>query len=242
MSPEGGNPPAVRSRLVDIGGLAGVLGILVPALGLYFAPIWEFPGTQASGSEIIAFVRDHQAALKVTMVVYTLGVMLWMVFGAALWVRLGSVAGATSVLPALVAMGFASFGTLLLAGFTAFDVLVYRPTGANEAHLLYDLTFGLLAMSGLPTAVALGAYAVLEHRVPTLGTTSKWLAVAAAISHVVLLASFIVPRGFFALEGQVIAVIPGFLWIWILVGGIAMLRHPHPTRGVNPARGRDTGW
>jgi hypothetical protein len=149
-----------------------------------------------------------------------------LVFGAALWVRMRSAAGATSVLPALFAIVVAGFGTLLLAGFAAFDVLVYRPTGASEAHLLYDLTFGLLAMSGPPTAVALGAYAVLEHRVSMLGAASMWLAAVAAVTHVVLLASFIVPRGFFALEGLVIAVIPGFLWAWILAAGIAMMRRP----------------
>ena len=218
---------SARGRSIDAAGLAGVLGIVVPALGLFFVPIWEFPGTDASGAEIIAFVRDHRAALQVTMVVNTLGVTLWLVFGAALWVRLRLAAGATSVLPAIFAVGIASFGTLLLAGFAAMDVLILRPTAADEAHLLYDLTFGLLAMSGMPTAIALGAYAALEHRVHMLGAVSKWLAVAAAASHLVLLASFIVPRGFFSLEGQVITVIPGILWAWILTAGIAMLRHPH---------------
>jgi hypothetical protein len=221
-----GMEPSSRDRRIDIGGLAGVLGIVVPFCGLFFVPIWEFPGTGASGAELIAFVRDHRAALQVTMVVNAVGVTLWLVFGAALWVRLRSTAGARSVLPALFAVGFASFGTLLLAGFSAFDVLVYRPTGADEAHLLYDLTFGLLAMSGMPTAVSLGAYAVLEHREPMLGATSKWLAAAAAASHLLLLFSFIVPQGFFSLEGQVITVIPGILWAWILTAGIAMLRSP----------------
>jgi hypothetical protein len=215
---------AQRRRNIDLGGLAGVLGIVVPSIGITFVPIWEFPGTEASGTEIIAFVREHREALQATMVANTLGVTLWLAFGAALWARLRSAAAAASVLPAFFALGVAGFCTLLLAGFAAFDALVYRPTGANEAHLLYDLAFGLLAMSGMPTAIALGAYAVLEHRVSMLGATSKWLAVAAAASHIVLLASFIVPRGFFALEGQVITVIPGILWAWILVAGIAMLR------------------
>jgi hypothetical protein len=221
--------PSASARRIDVGGLAGVLGIVVPFLGIFFVPIWEFPGTSASGAEVVAYVRDHRAALQVTMMLNTVGVTLWLAFGAALWVRMRSAAGAGSVLPAFFAVGFASFGTLLLAGFAAMDVLVYRPTAGNEAHLLYDLTFALLAMSGMPTALALGAYAVLEHRVSMLGAASTWLAAAAAIAHVVLLASFIARSGFFALEGPVITVIPGILWAWILTAGIVMLRRPQLT-------------
>jgi hypothetical protein len=44
---------------------------------------------------------------------------------------------------------------LLLAGFTAFFVLVYRGADVGDPRLLYDLTFGLLATSGAPTAIAL---------------------------------------------------------------------------------------
>jgi hypothetical protein len=47
-------------------------------------------------------------------------------------------------------LGFVSFVTLLLAGFTAFFVLVYRGAEAPDPKLLYDLAFGLLAMSGAP--------------------------------------------------------------------------------------------
>jgi hypothetical protein len=219
-----GSGSSGHGRSVDLGGLAGVLGIVVPFVGVLVVPIWEFPGTGISGAELVTFVREHRTALQVTMVLNTVGVTLWLVFGAALWVRLRFAAGARSVLPALFVVGFASFGTLLLAGFTAMDVLIYRPTAANEARLLYDLTFGLLAISGMPTAIALGAYAVLEHRVHMLGVTAKWLAAAAAASHLLLLLSFVVPRGFFSLEGQVITVIPGLLWAWILAAGIAMLR------------------
>lgn len=50
--------------------------------------------------------------------------------------------------------------TPLLNGFTAFALLLYRQCGAEMSILLYDLTFRLLAMSGMPTVVALAAFAV----------------------------------------------------------------------------------
>ena len=49
-------------------------------------------------------------------------------------------------------------------------------------------------------------------------------ALVAALAHVALLASFVVPRGFFALQGQVITVIPALLWAWILAAGVALIR------------------
>jgi hypothetical protein len=84
---------------------------------------------------------------------------------------------------------------------------------------------------------------MLEHHERMLGGTSQRLAAAAAASHLVLLASFIIPEGFLALEGQVITVIPGVLWAWILTAAIAMLRLPATSPGgsVSPRRGRGRG-
>ncbi len=135
------------------------------------------------------------------------GVALWLVFGCGVWLRLRQITGPDSVLPACVAVGFAGFVTLLLTGFTAFDLLVYRAPDGADARLLYDLTFGLLAMSGLPTAVALGGYAIGIYAYREMPRRSAHLATAAAAAHVVLLASFIATSGFFSLQGAVITVI-----------------------------------
>ncbi len=112
-----------------------------------------------------------------------------------------------------------TFVTLLLAGFTCFDVLVYRDPAPAEARLLYDLTFGLLAMSGMPTAAALTAFAISVYTHRMFDRLSGHLAAAAAGAHVLLLLSFIVGSGFFSLEGAVITVVPAFLWIWIAYTG-----------------------
>ena len=112
---------------------------------------------------------------------------------------------------------------LLLAGFTAFFVLVYRDADVGDPRLLYDLTFGLLAMSGAPTAIALGSYAALVLRSTGLPRWTAWLGVVGALAHVALLASFVVSEGFFSLQGQVITAIPATLFAWIIGTGIAML-------------------
>ncbi|HKC28977.1 MAG TPA: hypothetical protein VKB75_13275 [Jatrophihabitans sp.] len=211
-------------RHVVYGGVAGVIGVAVPAVGLAIVPIWRFPATGASGAQIAAFTQQRHGALQAVMLFYTLGVTVWLVFGAALWAQLRHRAEVGSPIPTGFAAGLVGFVTVLLAGITAFDVLLYRQPGPVEARLLYDLTFGLLAMSGMPTAVALGAFAVGVYRHRWLPRHTADLAAVTAVAHVVLLLSFIAGSGFFSLEGAVITVIPALLWAWILITGISMIR------------------
>ena len=81
----------------------------------------------------------------------------------------------------------------------------------------------MLALSGAPTAVALGSYAALVWRTAWLPRWTAALAAIGAVAHVVLLASFLVGDGFFSLEGQVITAIPATLFLWVLGTGFAML-------------------
>lgn len=221
MSTRGRDP----SRSPDAGAVAGILGIVIPSAGVAVLPIWEFPGTKASDAELVRFVTEHQNALQFVMITNAVGVTLWMVFGAALWAWLRR-RGGDPTLVAIFGAGLVGFTTLLLAGFTAFDVLVYRAPDVDTPRLLYDLTFGLLAMSGLPTAISLGAFAAVVYRDHVLPARTAHLAVVAAAAHVLLLLAFIVPTSFFSLEGQSITVIPGLLWAWIIITSVTMLREP----------------
>jgi hypothetical protein len=209
---------------MNAGAFAAVAGIAVPSGGLLVLPIWRFPGTDSSGADIVRFISDNRASLQTVMTLNTVGVTLWLVFGAALWARLRSTARRDLSLIAIFGAGLIGFITLLLAGFTVFDVLVYRTPGPAGARVVYDLTFGLLAMSGMPTAVALGAYAFLIKRQRLLPAWTGHFAAVVAVAHLALLLSMIVPRGVFSLEGQVITVVPGLLWAWILGTGVAQLR------------------
>jgi hypothetical protein len=133
-------------------------------------------------------------------------------------------AGGDSFLSTCFLVGLVSFVTLLFAGFTSFLVLVYRAPVPSDPRLLYDLAFALLAMSGIPTALALGAYATHVFRDRLLPAWTAWIAVAAALANLALLASLVVRSGFFSLEGGVIIAIPGMLFVWILAMSIVLLR------------------
>jgi hypothetical protein len=218
-----------------LAGGAGVLGFALAGFGSAGMGVFEFPGTRTSAADIASFVAAHRSAALAAMVLNTLAVALWLVFGAGVWLRLRE--GGETLLSACFAVGLASFATLIFAGFVPFFVLAYRGGEPDDARLLYDLTFGVLALSGAPTAIALASYAALIWRT---GRLPRWTAVLAAIgalAHVVLIGSFLVGDGFFSLEGQVITVIPGTLFVWVLGTGVALLREGR-ARPARPAAGR----
>jgi hypothetical protein len=205
-------------------GAIGIAGVVIPAAGLLASPIWAFPGTHESGRDIAVWAVRHEGRLQVVMVLNTLGVTLWLAFSAALRALMRQVMPPSSVLPDLFGAGMVATATLLLAGFSAFDVLVYRATvlAGPESRVLYDLAFGLLAMSGMPTAIGLTAFAVAVWRERFVSRYLAVLAGVTAMAHVVLLASLIVPSGHLSLEDWPITVIPALLWAWVLATGVAL--------------------
>jgi hypothetical protein len=209
---------------IKLAGLAGLLSIPLGIAGVIVDRMWTFPGTSATAEEIAGYVGAHRSALLVAMVLTTAAVGLWLVFGVGVWLRLRETANGESVLSACFLVGLVSFVTLLLAGFTSFFVLVYRAPQPSDPQLLYDLSFGLLAMSGVPTALALGSYAAQVFRRGRLPAWTAWIAVVAAFAHLVLVASLLITSGFFSLAGGVTIAIPGMLFTWIVATSIVLLR------------------
>jgi hypothetical protein len=208
----------------NVGSLAGVLGFLIPAASNALIPIWQFPGTSASGTRVAGFVTQHQDALRGVAVLDTLGVTLWMVFGAAVWIRLRRSSGVDTLATTVFGVAFGGMVVLLWTGFTVFFVLVYRLPDPTTARVLYDLTFALLAMSGMPTAIALTAYAAVVLPSTHLPRHTAGLAIFTAAAHVLLLLSLVTPHGPLSLEGPLITVMPGLLFAWILTVALTLGR------------------
>ena len=221
---------SVRSKAWDsarVARWAGAAGTALPLSGLVAYPIWSMPGTRTSGTDLARWAATHHDRLVVMMLLNTTGVMLWFVFGAAVWTYLRDRLPARSMLPACFAAGFVGFTTLILAGFTAFDVLLYRDRRPEISTLLYDLAFGSLAMSGVPTAVSLASFAVAVYKYQVLPLHTAHLAIAAAAAHPILLAAFITDNGPLSLQGlSTTTGIPILLFAWITATGLAMPRKP----------------
>jgi hypothetical protein len=223
------------SRPLKIAGWAGLVGVALGALGSAgVIQLWNLPGTQASPAEFVANVADHRNALRIAMVLNTLAVSLWLASGAGVWMRVRRRDGLDGFLSACFAFGLVSFITLLYAGFTAMFLAAYRPFDGATTRLLIDLTFGLLAISGPPTALALGSYAALVFRGAGLPRWTAWLAIAGVVTHVLLLMSFLVTGGFFSLEGQVITAFPTPLFLWVAGTGMALVAEGRRVRTPAP--------
>jgi hypothetical protein len=209
---------------IKLAGLAGVVSIALGIAGAIVDEMRTFPGTGATAAEIAGYVDAHRSVLLVAMILSTAAVGLWLLFGVGVWLWLRETTGNVSALSVCFLVGLVSFVTLLLAGFTVAFVFFYRAPEASDPRLLYDLAFGLLAMSGVPTALALGSYATQVFRDSCLPRWTAWIAAVAALAHLVLLASLVITSGFFSLEGGVIIAIPATLFAWITGVSIVLLR------------------
>ncbi len=217
---------------IKLAGLAGILSTALGVAGVIVDEMWTLPGTGATAGEIAGFIDTHRSALLVALVLTTIGVSLWLVFGVGVWLSMRVTARDESFFAACFLAGFISFVTLLFAGFTSCLVLVYRAPAASDPRLLYDLAFGLLAMSGVPTALALCAYAAQVFRDGRLPGWTAWVAVAAALANLTLLASLVIRSGFFSLEGGVIITIPATLFVWIIGMSVTMMRTDQPAAPI----------
>jgi hypothetical protein len=220
-------PGLVERRRLTVGAIAGIVGVLIPTVSNAIIPIWRMPSTSASGAHVAAYVLDHQAAFRAVLVLDTIGVTLWMVFGGAVWLRLRRASGTDTLATSLFGVAFAAMATVLITGFTVAFVLAYRTPDPTTARVLYDLAFALLAMSGMPAAIALTAYAAVAVTNAHLPRSTGHIAATAAAAHVLLLVTLVTPTGVLSLEGPSITVVPAFLFVWIF-GTALTLRRSDP--------------
>jgi hypothetical protein len=210
----------VSERSIRITGYAGVASFVLIAIAAMMLPLWNAPDTTASAAEVSTYVTDHRGEVLASLFLYSLGIGLFLCFAAGLWVLLRSHEPQPGLLSAAFAFGVVCLVALVFAGFAPVGVLAYREVTGPDAQLLNDLTFGLLALSGIPTAVCLGAFgALVLRRTPALPAWTGWLAGLGAVAHVVIAASFLSRSGFLSLEGDVIIWVPGTFFAWILAVG-----------------------
>ncbi|MGV0627135.1 hypothetical protein [Mycolicibacter minnesotensis] len=220
---------------------SGIIGVVLPASTLVAYPIWAFPGTPTPSVDVARWAAAHHDRLVLTMLGNTVGVLFWFVFGAAVWSYLRDRLPVRSILPTCFAAAFTGSLTLLLAGFAMFDLLLYRRRSADVAALLYDLTFGLVAMSGVLAVVALLAFAVAVQTRRALPIYTGYLALAAAVAHPLLLVGFVVRTGPLSLEGLLSTVMPLLLLVWMLGTALAMPPAGDGPVGPGPAGRRVSG-
>ncbi len=207
-------------------GIAGLVCFGLIVLGAAAEPTFDIPATTAPPEEFAQYVADHQDDLPIALFLYGAAFGVFLLFAAGVWARLRDAEGEPASLSAAFALSAAAMSALIIAGFVPEAVAAYRAPDADTARLLNDLSFGILAASGIPTAVACGTFAAVVFRTGTLARWSASIAVLAAAAHVLIAATFLFDSGFLSLEGQVITWIPATMFAWIVAASVALLRAP----------------
>ncbi len=214
---------ARATRLIAITGLASFALIIVAAL-IVAPPLWNAPSQTAPAAHVAAYLETYHGRLLASQFIYSLGMGLFLCFTAGLWSWLRRIEPAPETISAVFAFGAVALTLLILASFATADVMSYRAQQPAFAVALTDTTFGLLALSGVPTAVCLGAYAAIVLRHRCLPTWTAWLALVAVDAHLLIAASFLSHSSFLGLEGSVIVLVPATFFAWIFATSVALLR------------------
>ena len=90
---------------IKFAGLAGVLSAALGVAGVIVDEMWTIPGTGATAGEIAGFVDTHRSALLIALVLTTIGVSLWLVFGVGVWLSMRATAREESFLAACFPLG-----------------------------------------------------------------------------------------------------------------------------------------
>jgi hypothetical protein len=210
------------ARLTGVTGLTSFVLIIVASL--VSPPLWDAPGTNASATRVVAYAQADAGRSIASLLIYSLAMGLFLCFTAGLSAWLRERERPPQALSTLFGFGAVALTVLILAAFVPAYMLSYRHQPPAIAGPLADLTFGLLALSGIPTAVCLVAYAELVLRLRTLPVWTAWLAICAAVTHILIAASFVSHGAFLSLESSVIVWVPATFFVWILATSAALLR------------------
>ncbi len=226
--------PRSASPVARLTGLAGLASFaLIIAAAFVAPPLWNAPGTMASAARVAAYAQNYGGRLIASLLIYSVAMGLFLCFAAGLGAWLRERERAPQALSSLFALGGVALAIVILAAFVPGYMLSYRPQPTTIAGPLADLTFGLLALSGIPTAICLGAYAALVLRLRCLPAWTAWLATCGALAHILIAASFVSHGAFLSLEGSVIVWVPAIFFAWIFATSATLLRAQQ-----NPASAR----
>lgn len=249
---------AVRDPMVGAGmsiratravGLLGVASFVLILVGAFVSPpLWDTPGINTSSTHLAMYLYANHERTIASLFIYSLAMGLFLSFAAGLWSWLRQSEQAPQMLSAIFAFGAIGLSVLIFAGFAVAAVMSYRPQPPALAVSLTDMTFGLLALSGIPTALCLAAYAILVFRHRCLPAWTGWLAFIALDAHILIAASFLGHGNLFSPEGAVIVAVPATLFAWILASSVVLLRtttgvsHERPSAATHTVLSRCPRW
>jgi hypothetical protein len=216
-----------EAKLTRLTAFAG-LGVFVLFIaGNLVVPLTDAPSTNAPVERLVAFIFHHRRSLLADVYLNAVGFALFLCFAAGLRQWLRERAGAGEPFSAVGLVGAVALSTLLLVSVAFVVAVAYRSDTARldpqTTRTLWDLTFIFFALSGLPTIVCTAGFSAAILRTRALAPWVAWVGFVAAAAHVAGSLT-LAHRGAFALEGRVAEIVPLFLYAWIAVVSVMLLR------------------
>ncbi len=219
-------PAAYQPRTTTESGtrLAAAAGFAFVVLNVAgtFAP-GAPPASDASTAKIVAYFRDHSGAIKAQLLLGALGIAALMWSFGALWRMMSQAEGERPRVAVVAAVSLASALTLAIINGVANATAAQRAGSPETTHLLYTLSFVVIAAAGFSLAVFLAAVSSVLARSNAAPRWISGIGFAAALA-------FLVSGLGTVTDGNTvnsIGVVAFLIWcVWILAMSTIMWRRP----------------
>ncbi len=211
-----------------IGALSGIKAAVLFGVGFIIFLTTDPTGVPripdiANAADASAYIRDHQDALKVVVLLNTIAILAFVWFVGSLWSRLRAAEGGPARVSAIASAGGIVGAAAVLAGFVFDATAILVPT-AVDVTTLYVLSAMSIGLGGAAFTVFFLAAAKVILLTGTLPRAIGLLAVIAAAASALGLVAIFVDEGVFNAATGAFGfwVRFGAFVIWIAVASAAL--------------------
>jgi len=161
---------------------AGIAFVVLDIVGTFLpgAP----PASDASTARIAAYFSDHSGAIKAQLLLGGLGIAALMWWFGALWQIVSRAEDGRTRLAVIAAITLGSGLTLAIINGVANATAALRPESADAQHLLYTLSFVVIAAAGFGIGAFLVAVSSVTYRSRIVPRWISYLGFAVALAFV----------------------------------------------------------
>jgi hypothetical protein len=215
----------MTDRYARFGAATGMGFVLLVLIGFAVQP--SPPSADASASDVLNYVVDHQNALHANQLIFGIAGLLFVWFIGTLRSYLATAEGGPGRLAGTAyGAGIAAVSVLIVSfGLTAAAAFHPAANGPETTRALVDAGFMIAAVGAPVGAAFLFANGILILRTEVLPTYLGWVALVAGVLNLLGLGSVYTDSGAFAPDGVFGIVLPfiSFL-LFILLASMEMVR------------------
>ena len=214
---------------------AGIATVAITVVAIAIFASLSPPADDDTPASVAAFFADNRTPILVLTYLVALSFGTNLVFFVGLRELFRERGREIDALANVGLVAGAAFVVLLFAAFAVLLQLAYREGAGDPGtqRTLFDLYSLMVTMTGVPTAVSVGAFSIAVLKSGVVARWLGWYGFAVAAAHLISMASF-AREGFFTPAVMAGTVAPLMFEAWVLVFSVLLLMR------AAPARSRDT--